>query len=145
MGTRSEIQFRQQGQKIQVYCSMDGYPDYKLDELSKFLKWSENRIDDLSYLSANFITWYKISSAQITHNDKTLEQVFEMGDKFGGMTTGIGIVDATEEFSRGSGIEWFYIVDLDKKTVKVYSPSTLRHTVNFEDLASFAKKLGAVA
>ena len=59
MSTSSIVEFKANGERVQVYVHHDGYPDYMIPLLKEFLKWNHARNDDASYTAANFIYWYK--------------------------------------------------------------------------------------
>ena len=127
MGTRSIITFKSEEGIVQVYKHWDGYPDTTVPELQEFLKWNGHRNDDLSYTMANYCYWHKDKSFK--------EQVEAYKDRKGSEAdmkyfleghdtcqhTGLGILpnkvmnfkQASEEYNA----EYFYVVDLEHKTI----------------------------
>jgi len=127
MGTRSIITFKSEEGTVQVYKHWDGYPDTTVPELQEFLKWNGHRNDDLSYTMANYCYWHKDKSFK--------EQVKAYKDRKGSEAdmkyfleghdtcqhTGLGVLpnkvmnfkQASEEYNA----EYFYVVDLEHKTI----------------------------
>ena len=124
MSTRSEIQFKSQGQKFQVYHHSDGYPSWMIPHLQAFFKWNDSRNDDISYTVANFILYCKLKNAfhslewtnEREGTKTTIEESFNSGEtNFSSFHTGIGVVDVSDKINE----EWLYIVDLETKTIKI--------------------------
>jgi len=126
MGTRSIITFKSEEGILQVYKHWDGYPDTTVPELQKFLKWNGHRNDDLSYTMANYVHWHKMTNFndQIEmyrdgKTDKEVNDFIKSGNSC--QHTGLGILpnkvmnfkQASEEYNA----EYFYIVDLEHKTI----------------------------
>jgi len=124
MSTRSEIQFKSQGRKFQVYHHSDGYPSWMIPHLQAFFKWNDSRNDDLSYTVANFILFCKLKNAihslEWTNEQEkkttTLQDDFKnSGSNMSSYHTGIGVADVTDKINE----EWLYIVDLETKTITI--------------------------
>ena len=126
MSTRSIITFKSEEGILQVYKHWDGYPDTTVPELQKFLKWNGNRNDDLTYTMANYVHWHKMTNFndQIEmyrdgKTDKEVNDFIKSGNSC--QHTGLGILpnkvmnfkQASEEYNA----EYFYIVDLEHKTI----------------------------
>ena len=127
MGTRSIITFKSEEGIVQVYKHWDGYPDTTVPELQEFLKWNGHRNDDLTYTMANYCYWYKDKSFQ-QQVDSYKDRKGSVGDMKNFLEghdtcqhTGLGILpekvmnfkQASEEYNA----EYFYVVDLDQKTI----------------------------
>ena len=126
MSTRSIITFKSEEGILQVYKHWDGYPDTTVPELQKFLKWNGHRNDDLSYTMANYCYWHKMTNFndQIEvygdgKTDKEVNDFVESGNSC--QHTGLGVLpnkvmnfrQASEEYNA----EYFYVVDLEHKTI----------------------------
>ena len=126
MGTRSIITFKSEEGILQVYKQWDGYTETTIPELQKFLKWNGHRNDDLSYTMANYVHWHKMTNFndQIEmyrdgKTDKEVNDFIKSGNSC--QHTGLGILpnkvmnfkQASEEYNA----EYFYIVDLEHKTI----------------------------
>jgi hypothetical protein len=127
MGTRSIITFKSEDGILQVYKHWDGYPDTTVPELQEFLKWNGHRNDDLSYTMANYCYWHKDKSfkSQVeAYKDRKgseadMKYFLEGHDTC--QHTGLGILpnkvmnfkQASEEYNA----EYFYVVDLEHKTI----------------------------
>jgi len=127
MGTRSIITFKSEEGIVQVYKHWDGYPDTTVPELQEFLKWNGHRNDDLSYTMANYCYWHKDKSfkSQVeAYKDRKgseadMKYFLEGHDTC--QHTGLGILpekvmnfkQASEEYNA----EYFYVVDLEHKTI----------------------------
>jgi len=59
MSTSAIVEFKGNGDRVQIYVHSDGYPEGMIPLLKEFLKWNHARNDDVSYTAANFIYWYK--------------------------------------------------------------------------------------
>ena len=126
MGTRSIITFKNEEGVIQVYKHWDGYPETTVPELQQFLKWNGKRNDQLDYTMANYCYWHKnmtFEEQKECHKDQMKESFYK--NFFKGTDTsahtGLGILpnkvinfkQASEEYNA----EYFYVVDLDHKTI----------------------------
>ena len=126
MSTRSIITFKLGDEILQVYKHWDGHPETTVPELQKFLKWNGHRNDDLSYTMANYCYWHKnmtFEEQKEQFKDKMNEPFYK--DFFKGQDTsahtGLGVLpnkvmnykQASEEYNA----EYFYVVDLDHKTI----------------------------
>ena len=122
MGTRSNVRFIWQDEMYQVYKHWDGYLENMIPHLAKFIKWNGIRSDDIGYTVANYITFVKLETCG--YNEKqTIEEEFEEANSNSGtLHTGIGLVNVSDDFE-DSWIEYFYEVDLSKRTVKAFNPS----------------------
>jgi len=124
MSTRSEIQFKSQGRKFQVYHHSDGYPSWMIPHLQAFFKWNDSRNSDLSYTVANFILFCKLNNAirslEWTNEQEkkttTLQDDFKnSGSNMSSYHTGIGVADVTDKINE----EWLYIVDLETQKITI--------------------------
>lgn len=134
MSTRSNVKFIQGKKQFQLYVHWDGYPSSRLPDIGRFLKWNASRNEDISYTTANYVLWTKLDTR---NKGETIEDTFERVDETD-LHRGIGLVKpCTPAGLKGSWIEYFYIVDLDKKNVKCYdigeSKTALIHTISFKD------------
>ena len=119
-------QIRQsQSEGISIYKHWDGYPETTVPELQDFLKWNDNRNNDMEYTVANYVYWYK--------NKHQKEQIKNGHSVNGGWTndcghTGLGItvkkffLGATKQICKEAyqeyGAEYVYVVDLDNKVIR---------------------------
>jgi len=124
MSTRSEIQFKSEGRKFQVYHHSDGYPSWMIPHLQSFFKWNNTRNDDLSYTVANFILFCKLKNAihslewtnEREGTKTTLQEDFKNGgSNMSSYHTGIGVADVSDKINE----EFLYFVDLDNKTITI--------------------------
>ena len=131
MSTRSIITFKSEEGIVQVYKHWDGYPDTTVPELQEFLKWNGHRNDDLTYTMANYCYWFKTktfaeqkeSMAERQKVDGKKDSFYEdfMKSHNTSAHTGLGVLpnkvmnakQASEEYNA----EYFYVVDLDQKTI----------------------------
>ena len=127
MGTRSIITFKSEEGVIQVYKHWDGYPDTTVPELQEFLKWNGHRNDDLTYTMANYCYWHKdtnFKSQVESYKDRKGSEADMKSFLEGHDTcqhTGLGILpNKVMNFRQASeehNAEYFYVVDLDQKTI----------------------------
>ena len=131
MSTRSIITFKSKEGIVQVYKHWDGYPDTTVPELQEFLKWNGNRSDDLTYTMANYCYWYKTktfreqmeSMAERQKVDGKKDSFYEdfLKSENTSAHTGLGILpNKVMNFKQASdeyNAEYFYVVDLDQKTI----------------------------
>ena len=127
MSTRSIITFKSEEGIVQVYKHWDGYPDTTVPELQEFLKWNGHRNDDLSYTMANYCYWHKDtnfkSQVEAYKNRKgseaDMKYFLEGHDTC--QHTGLGVLpNKVMNFKQASdeyNAEYFYVVDLDQKTI----------------------------
>tara|TARA_Y100001949_G_scaffold123838_1_gene105603 strand:+ start:408 stop:857 length:450 start_codon:yes stop_codon:yes gene_type:complete len=142
MGTRSIITFKSEEGILQVYKHWDGYTEHTIPELQKFLKWNGHRNDDLSYTMANYCYWHKMTNfndqIEVYGDGKTNKEVNDF-IKSGNTCqhTGLGIlpnkVMNAKQGAKEYNAEFFYVVDLDQKTIdeewteKTWSFTNKRH------------------
>ena len=131
MSTRSIITFKSEEGIVQVYKHWDGYPDTTVPELQEFLKWNGHRNDDLTYTMANYCYWFKTktfaeqkeSMAERQKVDGKKDSFYEdfMKSHNTSAHTGLGILpNKVMNFKQASdeyNAEYFYVVDLDQKTI----------------------------
>jgi hypothetical protein len=125
MGTRSIITFKSEEGILQVYKHWDGYPDTTVPELQEFLKWNGHRNNDVSYTMANYVYWHKNMTFEEQkkqykdRDDKDLLEWIKSGNSCA--HTGLGILpNKVMNFRQASeehNAEYFYVVDLDQKTI----------------------------
>lgn len=121
MSTRSNVKFIHGTQEFQFYVHSDGYPSARIPDIGNFLKWNKSRNDDISYGPANYVLWTKLDYP-INHRDIkiSIEKIFHDNDETE-LHRGIGVVKpCNPEDLKDSWIEYFYIIDLEKKTVRCY-------------------------
>lgn len=139
MGTRSNIQFRSNGERYQIYKHWDGYPSGTIPELQQFLKWNEGRNDDISYCVGNYFLFMKMLHAmnvRSTEHNKDILAMFKDPISDDLLHTGFGIVEVTNKVTE----EWLYIVDLDKQTIQIEGSD---HIIGFTEKLS-KKKIEAL-
>lgn len=116
MSTRCQIEFRTGADRRTVYRHWDGYPSAVVPQLREFLAWSRCG-GDVEYVSANFLHRSK------REMDKHSEQ------------QGFGIC-ANDEFH--ADIEYYYVVDLETREIRVFAAALREGEVTFEMLRGAA-------
>lgn len=127
MSTRSNIRIQSGNRKFQIYRHWDGYPEGVVPDLQEFFAWNKGRNDDLSYTIANFFYFFKRSAeeneVEQRKEDKRIEEFtgpsWKNPTHLSGILTGYGIVEAQDPEPE-TWIEWFYVADLDERTITCY-------------------------
>ena len=119
MPTTNIIVFRSKNEVIQIFRMHDGYRDSSIILLQEFLKWNGKRNEQLGHTVCNFVHWYKTKNKEYSNSDYMNK--IDVNDH---AHTGLSLISlgipirnfkqAREEY----GAEAFWIIDLDKKTIK---------------------------
>lgn len=141
MSTRSLIKFVGCGEDVTIYKHWDGYPSGTLRELEEFFKWDGVNSRE-SYTPLNFVTFHKVKAALHYQNSKSnlegygdepkpeseifnIERELKDPDLNSHLHLGFGISKNYEPSDLINQelfwIEWYYIVNFDTMTIKVYS------------------------
>lgn len=126
MSTHAEIKLVQGKDSIRIYQHSDGYPSWTIPAIQRFLKWNDDRNDNLLYSVANFVTFFKIENVlnwmehakddPKSEYSKKFEELFpNASSNFSAFHTGYGIVPDKVEIDA----HWEYIVNLDTKTIEI--------------------------